>query len=80
MIWGWSLRDILCWLTDNSRLGKTIQVIAFLSAIMRKTGTIQDYERRKRTIRSSKEALSPKHWPTALIVCPKSLIKNVSRT
>jgi SNF2 family DNA or RNA helicase len=44
---------------------------------MRKTGTAKDFERRKRTIRSSQEPMSPKHWPTALIVCPKSLINNV---
>jgi SNF2 family DNA or RNA helicase len=74
---------------DNYSLGKTIQVIAFvsdrmvyvaddqLSAIMRKTGTAQDFERRKRTIRTSRESLTAKHWPTALIVCPKSLISNV---
>lgn len=64
-------------LADACRLGKTIQVIAFLSAIMRKTGTIQDHDRRKQTVRSAAEAMSPKHWPTALIVCPKSLIRNV---
>lgn len=47
--------------------------------MMRKTGTVIDYQRRKRTIRSSNGPLSPKHWPTALIVCPKSLISNVRR-
>jgi SNF2 family DNA or RNA helicase len=74
---------------DLCSLGKTIQVIAFVSlvprgkliyqlaAIMRKTGRSDDYERRKRTIRSSDKPLSPKYWPTALIVCPKSLLSNV---
>jgi len=77
---------------DNHSLGKTIQVIAFvsdrvshlsddqLSAIMRKTGSAQDFERRKRTIRTSRETLTAKHWPTALIVCPKSLVSNVSES
>lgn len=50
-----------------------------LSAIMRKTGTREDYRRRKITIRHvvGKE-IPPQQWPTALIVCPKSLIFNVS--
>ena len=65
--------------SEHPSLGKTIQVISFLSAIMRKTGTIEDHGRRKRLIRASQEGrLNPKHWPTALIVCPKSLISNVS--
>ncbi|KAK1925843.1 P-loop containing nucleoside triphosphate hydrolase protein [Papiliotrema laurentii] len=66
-------------LGDDMGLGKTIQVIAFLSAIMRKTGTSTDYQRRKKTIRSSGMDIKPKHWPTALIVCPKFLIRNWER-
>lgn len=45
---------------------------------MRKTGTYVDHQRRKRTIRESVVDVSPRHWPTALIICPKSLINNVS--
>ncbi|WVQ85002.1 hypothetical protein IAT38_007166 [Cryptococcus sp. DSM 104549] len=66
-------------LGDDMGLGKTIQVISFLSAIMRKTGTAVDFMRRKKTIRQSDSDLNPMHWPTALIVCPKSLITNWSR-
>ncbi|OCF57032.1 hypothetical protein L486_05889 [Kwoniella mangroviensis CBS 10435] len=66
-------------LGDDMGLGKTIQVISFLSAIMRKTGTSVDHQRRKRMIRQSSEDLNPRHWPTALIVCPKSLVGNWSR-
>ncbi|EKC97407.1 hypothetical protein A1Q2_08330 [Trichosporon asahii var. asahii CBS 8904] len=68
-------------LGDDMGLGKTIQVISFLSAIMRKTGTSTDYWRRKIAIRhGSGNGIPPQQWPTALIVCPKSLLFNVSGT
>lgn len=52
-----------------------------LSAIMRKTGMhVTDFQRRKSKIRATGEDLSPKAWPTALIICPKFLIRNVSAT
>ncbi|WVQ73365.1 hypothetical protein IAR50_002934 [Cryptococcus sp. DSM 104548] len=65
-------------LGDDMGLGKTVQVIAFLSAIMRKSASAaQDYQRRKRALRRSEAGtMSPQRWPTALIVCPKSLIGN----
>ncbi|XAO27602.1 hypothetical protein I312_106458 [Cryptococcus bacillisporus CA1280] len=66
-------------LGDDMGLGKTVQVISFLSAIMRKTGTYVDHQRRKRIIREGVVDMSPRHWPTALIICPKSLISNWSR-
>ncbi|KIR38444.1 DNA dependent ATPase [Cryptococcus deuterogattii 99/473] len=66
-------------LGDDMGLGKTVQAISFLSAIMRKTGTYVDHQRRKRTIREVVVDMSPRHWPTALIICPKSLISNWSR-
>ncbi|KAE8542179.1 hypothetical protein D1P53_001664 [Cryptococcus gattii VGV] len=66
-------------LGDDMGLGKTVQVISFLSTIMRKTGTYVDHQRRKRTIREGVVDMSPRHWPTALIICPKSLISNWSR-
>nr|XP_019012968.1 uncharacterized protein I206_02465 [Kwoniella pini CBS 10737]OCF51749.1 hypothetical protein I206_02465 [Kwoniella pini CBS 10737] len=66
-------------LGDDMGLGKTIQVISFLSAIMRKTGTSADHIRRKNMIRHSADTVNPRHWPTALIVCPKSLVANWSR-
>ncbi|KAK8858783.1 hypothetical protein IAR55_003013 [Kwoniella newhampshirensis] len=66
-------------LGDDMGLGKTIQVIAFLSAVMRKSGTAVDHQRRKKLVRHSTTPLEPRHWPTALIVCPKSLVANWSR-
>lgn len=66
-------------LGDDMGLGKTIQVISFLSAIMRKTGTLVDFQRRKKLIRTSSTSVNPRHWPTAIIVCPKSLISNWQR-
>lgn len=47
---------------------------------MRKTGTRRDFRRRKDELRRSGGAISPQHWPTALIVCPTSLVRNVGRT
>ena len=45
---------------------------------MRKSNTKEDYWRRKQLIRGSGSgSIPPKHWPTALIVCPSSLIRNV---
>ncbi|BEJ04866.1 hypothetical protein CcaverHIS641_0206830 [Cutaneotrichosporon cavernicola] len=64
-------------LGDDMGLGKTVQVIAFLSAIMRKTGTSADEGRRKSLIRGDNvESIPAKRWPTALIVCPTSLVDN----
>jgi len=45
---------------------------------MRKTGTVCDSQRRKKTIRQAGMDMNPKHWPTALVVCPNSLVRNVS--
>ncbi|WVW84909.1 hypothetical protein I302_106945 [Kwoniella bestiolae CBS 10118] len=59
-------------LGDDMGLGKTIQVISF-------TGTSADHQRRKKMIRQSGENVNPRHWPTALIVCPKSLVGNRAR-
>lgn len=46
---------------------------------MRKTGIQSvDEERRKRILRPpNPQIITPKQWPTALIVCPKSLMFNV---
>ncbi|BEJ12218.1 hypothetical protein CspHIS471_0206780 [Cutaneotrichosporon sp. HIS471] len=63
-------------LGDDMGLGKTVQ----LSAIMRKTGTSADKGRRKSLIRGDNvESIPAKRWPTALIVCPTSLVDNWSR-
>ncbi|GMK54007.1 hypothetical protein CspeluHIS016_0105930 [Cutaneotrichosporon spelunceum] len=66
-----------CILGDDMGLGKTVQVIAFLSAIMRKTGRAADKGRRKNLIRGTNvQSIPAKRWPTALIVCPTSLVDN----
>jgi hypothetical protein len=52
---------------------------AQLSAIMRKTGTASDEGRRKNLIRrTNAQSIPAQRWPTALIVCPTSLVDNVS--
>ena len=65
-------------------LGKTIQVISFLSALMRKSGTPSDKERRRNRVsqlqdgsgwRDGRKLPSPDDkWPTALIVTPSSVV------
>ncbi len=46
---------------------------------MRKTGTASDEGRRKTLIRrTNAQSISAQRWPTALIVCPTSLVDNVS--
>ncbi|KAL8293046.1 hypothetical protein RQP46_000740 [Phenoliferia psychrophenolica] len=69
-------------LGDDMGLGKTIQVIAFLSAIMGKTGMKKDdYESRKDAINAHKNGFHPPsaHGPTALVVCPASVVHNWER-
>jgi len=65
-------------------LGKTIQVISFLSAIMRKSGLPSDTERRRKRVSQLQDSrewhdsrkLPPPDdkWPTALIVTPSSVV------
>ena len=65
-------------------LGKTVQVISFLSAIMRKSGLPSDEERRRKRVSqlqdssewrdSRKLPPSDDKWPTALIVTPSSVV------
>lgn len=65
-------------------LGKTIQVIAFLSAIMNKQGLKKyDDERRKKAVydRADDDPLDKPSdlGPTCLIVCPMSVVHNWER-
>lgn len=67
-------------------LGKTIQVISFLSAIMSKHGDQRDADRRKTLVEEFQDS-DPYHWrknippanskfPTALIIAPSTVVEN----
>ncbi|OCH88939.1 hypothetical protein OBBRIDRAFT_779245 [Obba rivulosa] len=71
-------------------LGKTIQVISFLSAIMKKHGDIRDVDRRRNHVSRLQDVskdwkehrrLPPanKTWPTCLIMAPSSVVGNWER-
>ena len=52
-------------------LGKTIQVIAFLTAAFGKTGDERDHKRMRKMRRAGKS-----WYPKVLLICPGSLLKN----
>ncbi len=56
----------------DPRLGKTIQVIAFLTAAFGKTGDERDLKR----MRKMRRTQDGRWYPRALVVCPGSLIEN----
>jgi hypothetical protein len=70
-------------------IGKTIQVISFLSAIMRKRGVITDKHRRRKHISNLQDLdawrerrhLPPANstWPTCLIIAPSTVVHNWGR-
>ncbi|KAF9006951.1 P-loop containing nucleoside triphosphate hydrolase protein [Cyathus striatus] len=70
-------------------LRKTIQVISFLSAIMRKTGTILDRNRRRKHVSELQDGeqwrehrkLPPANdkWATCLIIAPSTVVHNWER-
>ncbi|KAF8918341.1 P-loop containing nucleoside triphosphate hydrolase protein [Mucidula mucida] len=70
-------------------LGKTIQVIAFLSSIMRKDGVITDVDRRREYVSKlqdgegwkKRKELPPANtkWPTCLIIAPSTVAQNWER-
>lgn len=69
--------------------GKTIQVISFLSAIMKKHGDMRDVERRRNHVSSLQDKQSWKRhkrlppanatWPTCLIIAPSTVVHNWKR-
>lgn len=74
---------------DLMGLGKTVQAIAFLSAIMDKSGLPPDRGRRRRYVSRLQDSeeykktrkLPPANskWPTCLIIAPKSVVLNWER-
>jgi SNF2 family DNA or RNA helicase len=60
-------------LGDDMGLGKTVQVIAFLTAAFGKTGDERDRKRMRKMRRARAD-----WYPRVLIVCPGTLIENVS--
>ena len=69
--------------------GKTIQVISFLSAIMRKNGVITDKDRRRKHVSKLQDGEAWKKrrelppadatWPTCLIIAPSTVVHNWER-
>lgn len=73
----------------HTNVGKTIQVISFLSAIMEKTGLVSDKDRRRKHVSNLQDGeswrkrreLPPANatWPTCLIVAPSTVVHNWER-
>jgi DNA excision repair protein ERCC-6-like 2 len=69
--------------------GKTIQVISFLSAIMKKYGDRRDVDRRRNHVSTLQDGVQWKKyrtlpppdavWPTCLIIAPCSVVENWKR-
>ncbi len=78
-----------CKTTPNTFTGKTIQVISFLSAIMRKNGVETDRNRRRKHVSNlqDREAWKKRRelppadatWQTCLIVAPSTVVHNWQR-
>lgn len=70
-------------------IGKTIQVISFLSAIMHKNGLVTDKHRRRMYVSRLQDRqawkqrrelpLANKKWPTCLIIAPSTVVHNWQR-
>ncbi|KAK0463087.1 RAD26-like SNF2 family DNA-dependent ATPase [Desarmillaria tabescens] len=81
--------SINTYLREYQRDGKTIQVISFLAAIMRKDGVVTDKHRRRDHVSRLQDGSAwKKHrklpaadatWPTCLIIAPTSLVLNWAR-
>lgn len=79
----------MCNPIDDLDKGKTIQVIGFLSAIMRKDGVKTDKDRRRKHISKLQDGrmwkkgrqLPPANatWPTCLIIAPSTVVHNWER-
>lgn len=69
--------------------GKTIQVISFLSAIMKKHGDQRDVDRRRNHVSKLQDGVEWKKyrtlppadavWPTCLIIAPSTVVANWER-
>lgn len=79
-----------CFLLAELSVGKTIQVISFLSAIMKKAGDKRDIDRRRKHVSrmqdtsqdwKKRRVLPPADatWPTCLIIAPSSVVGNWER-
>ncbi|KAJ7777535.1 RAD26-like SNF2 family DNA-dependent ATPase [Mycena maculata] len=76
-------------LGDDMGMGKTIQVISFLSAIMKKEGVKSDKDRRRKHVSKLQDGrewrknktLPPANatWPTCLIIAPTTVVRNWER-
>ncbi|KAG9311072.1 P-loop containing nucleoside triphosphate hydrolase protein [Chiua virens] len=74
---------------DMGLVGKTIQVISFLSAIMKKNGDQRDLNRRRNYVSELQDGVEwRKHrtlppadtvWPTCLIIAPSTVVGNWER-
>ncbi|KAI6102851.1 RAD26-like SNF2 family DNA-dependent ATPase [Pisolithus sp. B1] len=74
---------------DMGLVRKTIQVISFLSAIMKKYGDVRDVDRRRKHVSqlqdrpewADRRTLPPANatWPTCLIIAPSSVVPNWER-
>lgn len=70
-------------------VGKTIQVISFLSAVMKKLGDRRDVGRRRNHVSKLQDDIEwKKHrtlppandvWPTCLIIAPSTVVANWER-
>ena len=77
------------WRLNHGMVGKTIQVISFLSAIMEKHGDRRDVDRRRSYVSKLQDGVEwKKHrtlppanavWPTCLIIAPSTVVPNWER-
>lgn len=77
------------WRLSHGVAGKTIQVISFLSAIMKKHGDRRDVDRRRNYVSKLQDGVEwKKHrtlppanaaWPTCLIIAPSTVVPNWER-
>ena len=89
MTWAWLVLCIQSRPISFSIQGKTVQVIAFLAAIMRKRNDKRDAGRRRKHVSALQDKQEWRDgnrlpradatWPTALIVAPSTVVHNWQR-
>ena len=89
MTWAWLVMCIQSRPISFSIQGKTVQVIAFLAAIMRKRNDKRDAGRRRKHVSALQDKQEWRDgnrlpradatWPTALIVAPSTVVHNWQR-